>query len=53
MPQYVALFRGINMGRANRVAMADLRALFVNLGYHDARTVLSRRIRRGYTYLIR
>ncbi|MGH3823677.1 MAG: DUF1697 domain-containing protein [Pseudonocardiaceae bacterium] len=37
---HVALLRGINLGRAKRVAMADLRAVFVNLGYHDVRTVL-------------
>lgn len=40
MPQYIALLRGINVGRAKRVAMADLRALFVDLGYDDVRTVL-------------
>lgn len=27
MPRFVALFRGINVGRAKRIAMADLRAL--------------------------
>lgn len=37
----VALFRGINVGRAKRIAMADLRALFVELGLSDPRTVLN------------
>lgn len=39
--RYVALIRGINVGRAKRVAMADLRALLVNLGYRDVRTLLN------------
>lgn len=38
---FVALIRGINVGRANRVAMADLRALLVDLGYRDVRTLLN------------
>jgi uncharacterized protein (DUF1697 family) len=37
----VALFRGINVGRAKRVAMADLRALVEGLGYGDVRTLLN------------
>jgi uncharacterized protein (DUF1697 family) len=37
---HVALLRGINVGRAKRVAMADLRAVFEDLGYHTVRTVL-------------
>ncbi len=37
----VALFRGINVGRAKRVAMADLRSMFSDLGYSDVRTVLN------------
>jgi uncharacterized protein (DUF1697 family) len=37
----VALLRGINVGRANRVAMADLRTLFAELGYADVRTLLN------------
>lgn len=40
MPTHLALFRGINVGRAKRVAMAELRALFTGLGYHDVHTVL-------------
>ena len=39
--RYVALFRGINVGRAKRVAMAELRALFEALGYRDVRTLLN------------
>jgi uncharacterized protein (DUF1697 family) len=38
---HVALLRGINVGRAKRVAMADLRALVEGLGYTDARTLLN------------
>lgn len=37
----VALLRGINVGRAKRVAMADLRTLVEELGYSDVRTVLN------------
>ena len=39
--EQVALFRGINVGRAKRVAMADLRALLESLGYADVRTLLN------------
>jgi uncharacterized protein (DUF1697 family) len=38
---HVALIRGINVGRAKRVAMADLRALVTTLGYGDVRTLLN------------
>lgn len=41
MPRYVALFRGINVGKAKRIAMADLRSLLARLGYQDARTLLN------------
>src|SRR5262245_8773555 len=37
----VALLRGINVGRAKRVAMAELRALVEELGYGDVRTLLN------------
>ena len=37
----VALLRGINVGRAKRVAMADLRSLFESLGFDDVRTLLN------------
>jgi uncharacterized protein (DUF1697 family) len=35
------LIRGINVGRAKRVAMADLRRLFEGLGCRDVRTLLN------------
>jgi uncharacterized protein (DUF1697 family) len=38
---YVALLRGINVGKAKRVAMADLRAAIESLGYGDVRTLLN------------
>jgi uncharacterized protein (DUF1697 family) len=37
----VALLRGINVGTAKRVAMADLRRVFEDLGYDDVRTLLN------------
>lgn len=39
--RFVALLRGINVGRAKRVAMADLRAAVEGLGYRDVRTLLN------------
>jgi uncharacterized protein (DUF1697 family) len=36
----VVLLRGINLGRARRIAMADLRELLEGLGYEDVRTHL-------------
>jgi uncharacterized protein (DUF1697 family) len=39
--RHVALIRGVNVGRAKRVAMADLRALVESLGYTDVRTLLN------------
>lgn len=41
MPRYVALLRGINVGRAKRVAMADLRAILGDLGLDAVRTHLN------------
>jgi uncharacterized protein (DUF1697 family) len=41
MPRYVALFRGINVGKAKRVAMADLRELLASLGYSRVATLLN------------
>ena len=38
---YVALLRGINVGRAKRVAMADLRDMLEGLGFRDVRTLLN------------
>lgn len=39
--RYVALIRGINVGTAKRVAMADLRALVAGFGYTEVRTLLN------------
>jgi uncharacterized protein (DUF1697 family) len=36
---WVALIRGINVGRAKRIAMLDLRNLFKSLGFADVRTL--------------
>src|SRR5262245_60967488 len=36
----IALLRGINVGRAKRVSMPQLRALFEELGYRDVQTLL-------------
>jgi uncharacterized protein (DUF1697 family) len=41
MATHVALLRGINVGKAKRVAMADLRTLVEGLGYGDVRTLLN------------
>jgi uncharacterized protein (DUF1697 family) len=38
---HVALLRGINVGTAKRVAMADLRSLVEDLGHEDVRTLLN------------
>ena len=41
MGRYVALFRGINVGKAKRIAMADLRAVLESLGYAGVQTLLN------------
>jgi uncharacterized protein (DUF1697 family) len=41
MIRYVAFLRGINVGRAKRVPMADLRAAVSALGYTDVQTLLN------------
>ncbi len=41
MPRFVVLLRGINVGKAKRIAMADLRSLLADAGYSDIRTVLN------------
>lgn len=38
---HVALIRGINVGKAKRVAMAELRAAVEGLGFSDVRTLLN------------
>ena len=41
MKRHIALLRGINVGKAKRIAMADLRALMEGLGYAGVRTLLN------------
>jgi uncharacterized protein (DUF1697 family) len=41
MARYVAFFRGVNVGKAKRLAMDDLRSLLQALGYADVRTLLN------------
>jgi len=41
MTQCVALLRGINVGRAKRISMPDLRDLIEALGFSDVRTLLN------------
>jgi uncharacterized protein (DUF1697 family) len=41
MHRQVAFLRGINVGKAKRIAMADLRRIVEGLGYEDVRTVLN------------
>ena len=38
---HAALLRGINVGKAKRIAMADLRDLCTTLGYRDVKTLLN------------
>ncbi len=38
---YIGLLRGINVGKAKRVAMADLRSLLEELGFENVRTLLN------------
>jgi uncharacterized protein (DUF1697 family) len=41
MPTFVALLRGVNVGKAKRVPMAELRALLSDLGYTRVATLLN------------
>jgi len=41
MTTHIALLRGINVGKAKRIAMADLRALVAGLGHGKVRTLLN------------
>jgi uncharacterized protein (DUF1697 family) len=41
MPRYVALFRGINVGKAKRIAMGDLRRLLESMGFARVETLLN------------
>ena len=40
MPRYIVLLRGINVGKAKRIAMADLREMLADLGFTEVTTVL-------------
>jgi uncharacterized protein (DUF1697 family) len=39
--RFIALLRGVNVGRAKRIAMADLRTVVTELGYTAVRSVLN------------
>ena len=41
MPTFVALLRGVNVGKAKRVPMAELRSLLAGLGYTSITTLLN------------
>jgi uncharacterized protein (DUF1697 family) len=41
MPSFIALLRGVNVGKANRVPMAELRRLLEALGYSKVVTLLN------------
>ena len=41
MPTFVALLRGVNVGKGKRVPMAALRAVLTGLGYTDVATLLN------------
>jgi uncharacterized protein (DUF1697 family) len=41
MPTYVALLRGVNVGKARRVPMAELRGVLAGLGCTEVTTVLN------------
>ena len=41
MNRHIALLRGINVGRAKRIAMADLCRMFSELGYTSVKSVLN------------
>jgi uncharacterized protein (DUF1697 family) len=41
MPRFAALLRGVNVGKANRLPMADFKQLLLRLGYTDVATLLN------------
>ena len=41
MKRHIALLRGINVGTAKRIAMAELRAAMESLGYGNVKTLLN------------
>lgn len=41
MPRFVVLLRGVNVGKGNRVPMADFRAMLEEQGHTEVRTLLN------------
>lgn len=41
MPRFVVLLRGVNVGKGNRVPMAEFKRLLETLGYTDVKTLLN------------
>ncbi|MFZ2987654.1 DUF1697 domain-containing protein [Ideonella sp.] len=41
MPRHVVLLRGVNVGKGNRVPMAEFRGLLEELGHSDVKTLLN------------
>jgi uncharacterized protein (DUF1697 family) len=41
MPRFVVLLRGVNVGKGNRVPMADFKSVLEALGYADVTTLLN------------
>jgi uncharacterized protein (DUF1697 family) len=41
MPRYVVLLRGVNVGKGNRVAMAEFKAMLEGLGHTEVKTLLN------------
>jgi len=41
MPRYVVLLRGVNVGKANRVAMSEFKVLLETSGYTEVKTLLN------------
>jgi uncharacterized protein (DUF1697 family) len=41
MPTFTALLRGVNVGKARRVPMAEFRSLLIDLGYTNVSTLLN------------
>lgn len=41
MPRYVVLLRGVNVGKGNRVPMADFKRLLEGAGFTDVKTLLN------------
>lgn len=41
MPTFVALLRGVNVGKSKRVPMGELRALLSGMGYTGVATLLN------------